>query len=199
LHDGTQLVPLHEVLPWAFEHATPHAPQFVVVVVAVSQPLFALPSQLPQPALQPGAQSPLPHATVPWLLLHCVPHAPQLLVLVKRFVSQPLFGLPSQLPKPALHAGEQLPATQDVEPFELVHAVPQVPQLVVVVRLVSQPSLALALQLPQPPLQLMEHAPSEHVGTPFALLQALPQLPQLPMLVWVLISQPLFGLPSQLA
>jgi hypothetical protein len=45
----------------------------------------------------------------------------------------------------------------------------------------------------------MEHAPSEQLGVPLLLEQTVPHAPQLLMLVCVFASQPLFGLPSQLA
>jgi hypothetical protein len=102
-------------------------------------------------------------------------------VLVLVFVSQPLVGLPSQLPKPAAQLGAQTPAVQVVEPLALVQPLPQAPQCAVVLfRFVSQPLLrALLSQLPQPALQVIEQAPSEQEALPFVLLQALLQVPQL--------------------
>ena len=68
----------------------PQAPQLVFVVVAVSQPLATMPSQLAQPASQvPMPQTPAAHDAVAWGMLHAVPHAPQAVTVVLRFVSQP--------------------------------------------------------------------------------------------------------------
>ena len=113
-------------------------------------------------------------------------------------VSQPLLGLPSQLPHPAAQFGVQAPDVHDVVPFALVHAVPHAPQLEVVVSGVSQPSETLPLQLPHPALQEMEQALSEQDGVPWLLLHTLPHAPQLLVSVWRLFSQPLDATPSQL-
>ena len=73
--------------------------------------------------------------------VHEVPQAPQFVTVVV-LVSQPLVGLPSQLPKPAEHTGAQLPPLQLVELAPAVeHTVPQAPQL-----LGSEPS---ARQVPE--------------------------------------------------
>ncbi len=88
------------------------------------------------------------HDVVPLALLQLVPHAPQLVTVVLRFVSQPLFLLPSQLPKPALHTGAQMPAAHDVDPFALTQAVAQLPQLPRLVWVfTSQPLLGFPSQL----------------------------------------------------
>jgi len=92
-------------------------------------------------------QAPREQLGVPLVALHAVPHAPQLLTLVWVLVSQPLLGLPSQLPNPGLQLGEQLPDTQAVEPLAFVQVTPQEPQVVVVVRSASHP-------LPDTPSQL---------------------------------------------
>lgn len=69
-----------------------------------------------------------------------MPHAPQFEMDVVVFVSQPLFGLPSQLPKPIAHIGVHMPLVHDVVPFIFEHVVPHVPQLDVLVPvLISQP------------------------------------------------------------
>jgi hypothetical protein len=67
---GVHAPATHAVVPLAFAHATPHAPQFDVVAVEISQPLEARPSQLPNPALHAIAQVPEVHEGVPLLLLH---------------------------------------------------------------------------------------------------------------------------------
>lgn len=126
----------------------------MVVFRLVSQPLALLPSQLPQPAAQTGAQLPALHEVVPCALVHPSPQAPQLLTLFVRFVSQPLFGFPSQLPQPPRHAGAQPPETQAVLPFGLTQVWPQPPQLLtLVLMLVSHPLPELPSQLAKPGVQ----------------------------------------------
>jgi hypothetical protein len=56
--------------------AFPQPAQFDVVPSCVSQPLAALPSQLPHPLLHAGTQDPEVHVVVPWELVH-VPQLPQ--------------------------------------------------------------------------------------------------------------------------
>ena len=99
LHELSAHTPAeHEALALANEHTVPQPPQFdTLVLVFVSQPFDALASQLPKPALHTGVQRPDTQDVVPFMFAHAVPHAPQLVELVLRFVSQPLFGLPSQL------------------------------------------------------------------------------------------------------
>jgi hypothetical protein len=55
------------------------------------------------------------------MLVQAARQAPQLPVLVWMFVSQPLFGFPSQSAKPAAQVGLHAPATHDVVPFAFVH------------------------------------------------------------------------------
>ena len=79
----------------------PQVPQLVRLEPRlVSQPLKALPSQLPKPAMQaPSPQTPAVHVA---LALsgrgHAVPQEPQLSTVIPRLVSQPLAVLPSQSP-----------------------------------------------------------------------------------------------------
>jgi hypothetical protein len=62
-------------------------------------------------------------------------------------VSQPLFGLPSQLWKPAVHTGAHAPVVHEVVPFVFVHCVPHAPQFDVLVAVfASQPSAYWPLQ-----------------------------------------------------
>lgn len=98
----------------------------------VSQPFAGLPSQLPDPALQVGTQTPAVHVVVPFELLHVAPQAPQLAVVFKA-VSQPFTGSPSQLPNPEAQTGAQRPATQEVVPWAFAQVFPHAPQLVAVV------------------------------------------------------------------
>jgi len=116
-----------------------------------------------------------------WLLLHFMAQAPQLLGSVSNRVSQPLTPLPSQLPKPELQVGLQIPALQEVaEAFWLLHELLQAPQLAVLVLVsVSQPLPALPSQLPRPGLQAATpHSPPSHLAVPFGVEQVVPQAPQ---------------------
>lgn len=75
---------------------------------------------------------------------------------------------------------------------------PQLPALFVV--LVSQPVAYEPSQLAKPALhEATVQIPDTHAAVPFATEQTLPQVPQLLTSVLVLASQPLAGLPSQLA
>ena len=86
-------------MPLLEEHAAPHAPQLdAVVSVLISQPLAALLSQLPQPALHAIWQIELEQEAVPLVALQPLPQAPQLPADVAKLVSQPLLASPSQLP-----------------------------------------------------------------------------------------------------
>jgi len=71
------------------------------------------------------------------------------------FVSQPLATLPSQLPKPALHAASrQAPPAHAVVALGNAQIAPQPPQLPrLVLVLVSQPFVASPSQLAKPELQ----------------------------------------------
>jgi hypothetical protein len=75
-----------------------------VEVSGVSQPLDALPSQSPKPALQVKSHLPALHVVVALARAgQAFPHIPQCVVDVFTLVSQPLDALPSQSPKPGLH------------------------------------------------------------------------------------------------
>lgn len=119
----------------------PQAPQFVLLlVVLTSQPLLTLPSQLAKPGLHVGEHTPLEQAVPPLALVQVTLQPPQWLVFVKMLVSQPLIGLPSQLPAPGLQPGTHAPAEHVVEPLGLMHLVLQTPQWsVLVCKFVSQP------------------------------------------------------------
>lgn len=79
---GTQAPLGHDVVPLAFEHVVPQAPQLAVVVSDVSQPFETLPSQLPKPVLHAMAHDPSAQLAAPLLLLHTEPQAPQFVTLV---------------------------------------------------------------------------------------------------------------------
>jgi hypothetical protein len=88
--------PVQAGVPFAAAHALPQLPQLVVVVVLVSQPFVALPSQLPQPALQVGTHALLVQVVVPCALLQAVPQAPQFDALLVVLTSQPSAYVPLQ-------------------------------------------------------------------------------------------------------
>jgi hypothetical protein len=129
-------------------HTVPHPPQFVaLVVVLVSQPFAALPSQLPKPALHVGTQALAVQVVLPFGLLQGLAQTPQLLMLFVVLVSQPFEALPSQFPKPAEQAPRvQTPAGQLSAAFARSHSTLQSPQSVTVAMLRSQPLLALPSQ-----------------------------------------------------
>jgi hypothetical protein len=108
-------------------HATPQPLQFVSVFSCVSQPSFALPSfelQSSQPLLHDAIwQLPDAHVGVPCALLQARPHAAQS-VSVLSCVSQPLFLLPSQSPKPEAHTGWQPFVVHAFVPWALVQLSP---------------------------------------------------------------------------
>jgi hypothetical protein len=198
---GTQVPPVHVVEPCALEQAMPHPPQLLMFVAkTASQPLTALPSQLPVPALHTGLHAPAEHDVVPFGFVQFVPQAPQLPVLVFVFVSQPFDTLASQFPKPALQAIEQEPSAQPAVPFVLLHTVPQPPQFVVLVCVfVSQPLVRLPSQFPKFVLQEeIAHALETHAGVALAKLHTFPHVPQLFTLFVRFVSQPFAPLPSQL-
>ena len=132
-------VPLQAPLPQVtvsmllVEQLMPHPPQEVAVVLMfTSQPSVSLlPLQSAKPVVQVPLQTPLPQVVVAMLAVeHTRPQPPQSAAVTLRLASQPLFLLPSQSAKPALHTGEQAPDTQLVVPSAFVQVVPQAPQLV---------------------------------------------------------------------
>lgn len=81
----------------AFVQPLPHAPQSLTAVSDVSQPLAVDASQLPKPALHEAiAQAPLVQVSEALGNVQATPQAAQLTSVVSA-VSQPLFGLPSQV------------------------------------------------------------------------------------------------------
>lgn len=194
------IVALHTPLLQVPEQTFPQEPQFSGSVrVLTSQPLsWALLSQFANPALHTRLQLPREQVALPFVLLHTVPHAPQWLVLVWVEVSQPLALLPSQLPYPGLHTGEQEPDTHEVVPLGLTHAAPHAPQLFSdVANVVSQPLTGLASQFPKPEMHEGEQTPEAHEVVPWGLVQAMPHAPQFAISELVAVSQPLAGLTSQ--
>jgi hypothetical protein len=134
-------VPVPQVLP--------QLPQCVAVVRSASQPLLGLPSQLPQPAEQLGAQARLPalppQLVVPWEFVHWTLQDPQAAVVFS-CVSQP--GDAVQLPQSTSQAPiVQVPVAHEAVACRNEQATPQSPQSVTVRMLRSQPSFGFELQL----------------------------------------------------
>jgi hypothetical protein len=77
------------------EQTLPHVPQFVTLVIEVSQPLAGLPSQSEYPVLHVGTQVPDGQVCDPLEFVQVLPQAPQLEVL-SIDVSQPSLGSPLQ-------------------------------------------------------------------------------------------------------
>jgi len=109
-----------------------------------------------------------------------------------------LLGRLSQLPKPELQLGVQVPLGQVVVPFAFVHCVPHIPQFVTVLSDASQPLVTSPSQLPKLALQAIEQAPRAQLGVPLLLLHVVPQAPQFATLICVFTSQPFAPAPSQL-
>jgi hypothetical protein len=78
-----------------------------------------------------------------------LPQVPQLPVLVSVLVSQPFVRIPSQSSQGAVQPGAHSPATHEVVPWALVHAILHDPHCVVVVSVfVSQPLVETPSQSP---------------------------------------------------
>jgi hypothetical protein len=142
-----QAPPLQVVVAFARVGQTlPQAPQLLTsVLVFVSQPFVAFPSQSAKGAMQTKPQVPPLQVVVAFARVgQTVPQAPQLVTSVFVFVSQPLAARLSQLPKPELHVSiTQRPLAQCAAATlgSAVQSVAQVPQCsALVCRFVSQPS-----------------------------------------------------------
>jgi len=90
-----------------------------------------------------SVQLPSPHELTALLWAQLVPHVPQL-ASVRMSVSQPLLNESSQLLKPLLHVGSQVPASLQLTDAlaTLPHATPHAPQLLTVRRSVSHITLS---------------------------------------------------------
>jgi hypothetical protein len=180
----------------------PHMPQLALLVLRLtSHPLVALMSQSPEPGMHARPQRPMMQvALAPVALGHTVPHAPQLRTSEAVFDSQPLRPLPSQLPKPVLHAmPHTLPAQVAVALAAAAQRKPHMPQFVgFAASSASQPLVKLLSQLPKPGLQANAQALLVHVPVAFARpAQLVPQAPQFVALVRRSVSQPLVPMRSQ--
>ncbi|MFO0627818.1 MAG: hypothetical protein U0325_19575 [Polyangiales bacterium] len=180
----------------------PQAPQFARLLVRLtSQPSVALLLQSAKPVLQvPRAQALLAQVAAALAKAHTRPQAPQWRTSVTVFTSQPLAALPSQLPKPMLHAMPQAPAVHEGEALARVgHWVPQAPQFAALVLVfTSQPFIAMPSQLAVPAGQTTEQAPAwQRAVAPPRRVQALPQVMQFAVSEVRFASQPLAALRSQ--
>jgi hypothetical protein len=156
---------------------------------------------LPKPALHVRIpQVPDEHVAVALRSEQALPQLPQFVTLLWVFVSHPFVGSPSQLPHPTTQVGAHVPLEQTVVPWGFVQPLPQLPQLATLVCVfVSQPFAALVSQLAKPGEQLPRvQTPLTQLSLAFARSQTVLHAPQ-SVRVLMLRSQPLFGLPSQLA
>jgi hypothetical protein len=127
-----------------------------------------------------------------------VPQVPQSVRLELVFVSQPLAGLLSQLPKPALQVPSvQVPATHVSDAFARLQTTEQPPQSLRVLMFLSQPLAGFPSQLAKPAEQVGEQAPDEQVVVPFAFVHPAPHVPQF-VVVLSGASHPFGARPSQL-
>lgn len=157
-------------------------------------------SQLPNPLSQlPSVHVPVAQVSAPLARAHAVLHAPQWVSELSG-VSQPLTGLPSQSPKPELHAMlAQLPDEHDVTAFGRAHAVLHPPQWVLVLVACSQPLAWLPSQSAKPELHaVIAQLPVAQETAALGRVQATLHPPQLAV-VRSDVSQPLAIVPSQLA
>ena len=175
-------------VPLVPTQARPQAPQLVVVVMLISQPLPGAPSQsaVPTPQLtldvvhvEPEHTAMLPMGGVGQRLLQ----PPQLSTSPATVLtSQPLEATPSQLAEPVVHAPSvQSPDAQLAAALANWQLLPQTPQLATLVPvLTSQPLAALPSQLPKPELQAERvHALDAQPATPLARVQTVPHALQL--------------------
>jgi len=196
---STQLPVAQLAVAFARAQATPHVPQFAVVVRGASQPFAAFMSQLPNPALHaPSTQLPVAQLEVAFERVHDVPQVPQLAAVVSG-ASHPLAAARSQFPKPALQlSSAQLPVEQLAVALARAHGTPHAPQLASVVSGASQPFADIVSQSSNPALHdAIRQLPDAHVGVAFARVHAVPQLLQFVSVVSD-DSQPLDSFMSQL-
>jgi len=144
-----------------------------------SQPLAALLSQLPKPALHTMLHVLAAQVGVPLTVLHGVVQEPQCKASVVSVVSHPLETSASQLPKPPVHEIEHCPELQAGAPWLFEQASPHPPQCSsAVLMFVSQPFALLPSQSPMPDAQVMPHTPALQAGVPPLDEQAVVQVPQ---------------------
>jgi hypothetical protein len=147
---GVQTPETHAVEPFALVQATPHAPQWLVLLLSeASQPLAVLLSQLPQPVLQDtSVHVPVEHDSEALAKSHTTPQPLQFDSVLSE-VSQPFAGCPSQLANPLVQVPRvQTPVAQDSAALGKSQSTPQPPQFDRVLSEASQPLAALLSQLP---------------------------------------------------
>lgn len=174
----------------------PHAPQLLLLIASVSQPVLNERSQSKRPGSHVILHSPATHATRPpeTFVGQARPHAPQLLMSLCVLVSQPVAILLSQSEKPAAHVMLHTPPTHVGAPLgPPEQPVPHPPQL----RGSVLGSMHPPPQLSCVPVQPVTQVEPEHTGVGFE--QPRPHAPQFVEEVVVLVSQPLTDMPSQLA
>ena len=181
-------------------HARPQAPQLALSEARpVSQPLVALPSQLPKPDEQlPSVQALDTQEAEALGKTQRLPHIPQCATAVRWSTSQPLPTLPSQLPKLALHVmAAHTPPEHVGMPLVALHARPQAPQLASSVRVsTSHPSVACALQSASGAGQIppaVHELDTQMAVRPTGAVQRFMQAPQLFASARVSVSQPSMG------
>src|SRR5262249_19772946 len=131
-HEGVSLLVLH---------AAPQPPQFMGAVLMLS--LHPVPLLL----REPGGDDEQPQVPFVQLGVPFAPqgqtwrHMPQLLAFWFRLVSQPVAGVPLQLPKPVVHDRTQVPPGHVAVSLLVLQTLPHAPQFEVEVVLVSQPLL----------------------------------------------------------
>src|SRR5690606_4901045 len=143
----------------------PQPPQLASVSSGDSQPLLALASQLPKPALHEMLHAPPLHDGVPLAAAEDWPRPPQCDRSPGRSVSQPLPpALASQLPKPGAHEMLHAPPLHDGVPFAPLQELPHAPQFArSAASECSQPFERSPSQLPKPLSQSIPHCPLEQV------------------------------------
>lgn len=120
----------------------PQAPQLVLVVVEVSQPLEARVSQSAKPAThEDTVHAPALHPAIALVRLHVLLQVPQENTEDVMFTSQPFAGLPSQSPKPTAQVPmAHTPSVQTAVELGRLHRWRQEPQFATsVLRFVSHP------------------------------------------------------------
>ncbi len=144
VHAATVHAPrAHPAVAFGRAHDRPHMPQWAgVVLVSVSQPFAALPSQSPKPEVQVYLHVPASQLAVLFARdAPGVPHAPQAVTLVRRSVSQPFAASPSQFAKGAVQLPTpQTPLRQTGVAFGATQRVPQPPQFSVLDCVSAQPA-----------------------------------------------------------
>jgi hypothetical protein len=184
----------------------PQAPQWLLSEARlVSQPLLALPSQLPKPELQvPKVHVPPTQEALALGKTQRLPQLPQWLMLLRWSTSQPLLTLPSQLPKPVLQVIDtHTPPAQVGIPLVSLQLRLQAPQCrTSVLRSTSQPSVSVPLQSPRGAMHAPPnpHAPTAQMDVrPIGDMQRRPHIPQWLVSLAMLVSQPSMGLMLQSA